>query len=254
MKTWRVCLIAVAAAFCGLVVSPGVTRADGLTGSTGISWIADGHDVLRRIRLPVGSSLSCPGASPICAGFSGYGGETFSVGTSSISYSVSNYPVGDYGGTTNGFDFTGLTFASGDSLTGFTIGSNTIGLTAADVTIGPSSIFINLAGLPIDGSFTIDLISGPAVSTPEPSSLVLLGIGSACAGWASLEALCGGSFRSRIGWLSNCVWRNLQGGSGRGRIYSSIWTRPDAARRSGFLRHHSCGNNSRSHKRLLAVR
>ena len=80
-------------------------------------------------------------------------------------------------GQFNGFDFTGLTFASGDSLTGFTITSNSIGLTDADITIGPSSIFINLAGLPIDGSFTLDLTSGPSVSTPEPSSLLLLGIG-----------------------------------------------------------------------------
>lgn len=176
MKTWRMCLIAVAAAFCGLVLSPGITRADGLTGSTGISWVAGGS-TFASDTIAVGSSLSCPGASPICAGYSGYGTETFSVGTTSISYSVADFPTGDYGGTSNGFDFTGLTFASGDSLTGFTIGSNTIGLTDADVTIGPSSIFINLAGLPIDGSFTIDLTSGPTVSTPEPSSLGLLGIG-----------------------------------------------------------------------------
>ena len=160
MKTVRVCLMAVAAAFCALVLSPGVTRADTLTGSTGITWVF-GTSTFATDTIADGSSLSCPGASPICAGYSGYGSETFSVGTSSISYSVSNFPVGKYGGTINGFDFTGLTFASGDSLTGFTIASNSIGLTDADITIGPSSIFINLAGLPIDGSFTLDLTLGP---------------------------------------------------------------------------------------------
>ncbi|MGC2417088.1 MAG: PEP-CTERM sorting domain-containing protein [Candidatus Acidiferrales bacterium] len=176
MKSVRVCLMAVAVALCALVLSPGMTRADTLTGSTGITWVF-GTATFATDTIVDGSSLSCPGASPICAGYSGYGSETFSVGTSSISYSVSNFPVGNYGGTINGFDFTGLTFTSGDSLTGFTIASNSIGLTDADITIGPSSIFINLAGLPIDGSFTLDLTSGPSVSTPEPSSLLLLGIG-----------------------------------------------------------------------------
>ncbi|MGA9633090.1 MAG: hypothetical protein WBQ63_16810, partial [Candidatus Acidiferrales bacterium] len=176
MKKARICLMAVAAVFCALVLSPGVTRADELTGSSGISWIADGTTYASDT-IPVGSSLSCPGTSSICTYFYGFGTETFSVGTSSISYSVSNFPVGDYSGTTNGFQFADLTFGSGDSLAGFTIASNNIGLSASDITFGPSSIFIDLTGLPIDGSFTIDLISGPAVSTPEPSSLVLLGVG-----------------------------------------------------------------------------
>jgi len=180
MKKARVCLIAVAAVFCALVLSPGVTRADELTGSTGISWIF-GTATFATDSIAVGSSLTCPGSSPICAGytdgFTGLGNETFSVGTDSISYSVADYPAGDYSGGTNGFDFTGLTFASGDELTGFTVEPNDMGLTAADITMGPSSLFINLNGLPIDGSFTIDLISGPAVATPEPSSLVMLGLG-----------------------------------------------------------------------------
>ncbi|MGA9940324.1 MAG: PEP-CTERM sorting domain-containing protein [Candidatus Acidiferrales bacterium] len=177
MKKARICLMAVAAVFCALVLSPGVTRADELTGSSGISWIADGTTYATGT-IPVGTSLTCPGStSSICGFFGDLGTETFSVGTSSISYSITDFPAGDYTGTTNGFQFADLTFASGDPLTGYTIASSSYALTASDITLGPSSIFINLTGFPIDGSFTIDLTSGPAVSTPEPSSLLLLGIG-----------------------------------------------------------------------------
>src|SRR5579862_1012349 len=179
MRIARITLLAVMAAACAFLLTPGKASADTLTGTVGISWLAGGG-TFASDTISAGSSLNCPGASPICVGYSGFGTESFSVGASSISYSVSDFPVGDYGGAgVNGFDFTGLTFASGDELTGFTIvsGSNTIGLSASDVTIGPSSILINLNGLPVDGAFTIDLISGPVTTTPEPSSLLLLGIG-----------------------------------------------------------------------------
>ena len=185
MNKWRVCLVATAVAFCGLILSPGITRADELTGTVGISWIS-GVSTFASDTIAVGSSLSCPGTSPICNGYSdGFvqlGDETFSVGTSSISYSGSNYSLegGNYGSTTS-FDFTGLNFASGEPLSGFTIASESgITLTDADFTIGPggSSISIDLAGLPIDSSFTIDLIpSSTTVAAPEPSSLMLLGLG-----------------------------------------------------------------------------
>ena len=79
MKKARICLMAVAAVFCALVLSPGVTRADELTGSTGISWIF-GATTFATDTIAAGSSLSCPGASSICAGYSGYGTETFSAG------------------------------------------------------------------------------------------------------------------------------------------------------------------------------
>ena len=177
MKNCRNCLIAAVAVFCGLMLSPGITRADDLTGTVGISWIADGTTYATGT-IPVGSSLSCTtSTSSICTDFAGLGTETFSVGTSSVSYSISGFPAGDYSGTTNGFEFADLTFASGDPLIGYTIASSSYPLTASDITLGPSSIFIDLTGFPFDGSFTIDLISGPAVGTPEPSSLALLGIG-----------------------------------------------------------------------------
>ena len=179
MKKARICLMAVAAVFCALVLSPGVTRADELTGSSGISWICRGT-TFATDTIAAGSSLIVPGRlADLRWLFAALEPRRFSVGTSSISYSVSNFPVGDYGGTHEWLRFHGaLRSPSGDSLTGFHDRvKHAMGLTASDITIGPSSIFINLTGLPIDGSFTIDLISGPAVSTPEPSSLVLLGIG-----------------------------------------------------------------------------
>ena len=179
MKTWRVGLIVVAVVFCALVLSPGVTRADELTGSVGITWLYPSTaKTYATDTIAVGSLLECPGASPICSGYSGLGTETFGVGTTSISYSVSGYPVSTYApGTFDGFDFTGLTFTDSGSLTGFTLTTDIPGLTTSDVTFGSNFIEVNLAGLPVDGNFTLDLISSPAVSTPEPSSFLLLGIG-----------------------------------------------------------------------------
>ncbi len=178
MKTWRVGLIVVAVVFCALVLSPGVTRADGLTGSAGISWLyPNTGTTIGSDTIAVGSTLACPGTSPICVPYGGYGTEAFSVGTSSISYSAL-FPATTYTDTSfDGFDFTGLTFADGGSLTGFTLTTDIPGLTDSDVTFGSNFIAVNLAGLSVNGDFTLDLISGPAVSTPEPSSSLLLGIG-----------------------------------------------------------------------------
>ena len=77
-------------------------------------------------------------------------------------------------GTFNGFDFTGLTFQGGGSLVGFTLTTDQAGLTAADVTFGPSFIAINLENIPVNGEFTLNLITS---DTPEPSSLATLGVG-----------------------------------------------------------------------------
>ncbi len=47
------------------------------------------------------------------------------------------------------------------------------GLTNSDVTFGPNFIEVNLQGLQVRGTFTLDLI--PSTATPEPGTLALLG-------------------------------------------------------------------------------
>ena len=74
--------------------------------------------------------------------------------------------------------FSGLTFASGNPLNGFTLGTNTIsGFTSSDVTSSGSTVFINLAGLPAMGTVVVDLTTGSSTSVPEPSSLAMLAVG-----------------------------------------------------------------------------
>jgi len=104
------------------------------------------------------------------------------VGSTSLTYNGSGfnpittslYPTFAF----DGFDFTGLTFASGGTLVGFTLTTNMSGLTASDVTFTGSSIEIDLSGVQEDGTFTLGLISSnDAVLTPEPATLTLLGAG-----------------------------------------------------------------------------
>jgi hypothetical protein len=80
-------------------------------------------------------------------------------------------------GAFNGFDFTGLKFLSGGSLSGFTLTTNIAGLTNSDITFGPSNIEINLQSLPVSGDFTLNLLTGGITATPEPPSLALVVVG-----------------------------------------------------------------------------
>ncbi|MGB7024009.1 MAG: hypothetical protein WBD73_09440, partial [Candidatus Acidiferrales bacterium] len=152
MKSARVYLLATVGVCFGILLFPGSARANGLTGSAQISWLyPNTSTTFATDTLGVGSSLSCPGPSPICAGYAGLGIESFTLASSSISYAASQYPSGDFASAAfNGFDFTGLTFLGGESLIGFTLTTDIAGLTSSDVTFGPSSIAINLEGLPVN--------------------------------------------------------------------------------------------------------
>lgn len=173
-------LIGVAIVVSGLLFSPTGVRANGLTGSVIVDYqYPNQSTTLASDMITVGNSIACPSnaSSPICALYGGYGTEIFGVGPLSISYDISGFLNENYApGSFNGFDFTGLTLPSGEALTGCTIMNNTLGLTSSDVNCGPSSITIDLAGLPVNGSFTLDLnVSGGVTPTPEPSTLVLMG-------------------------------------------------------------------------------
>jgi len=106
------------------------------------------------------------------------GNLTFGIGIATplaLTYSR-NAPSSYSSATFNGFDFSGLTFASGGSLAGYTLSNNTVpGLTTSDITFGASFIEVNLQGLPQTGSFELNLI--PTTPTREPSIAILLGTG-----------------------------------------------------------------------------
>ncbi len=170
------CVLAAAAVGAAVLISPVGAHADSLAGSVGINWFSPNTaTTFTKDTIVVGSSLNCPGSSPICTGY-GFGTETFSVGSAAISSTVV-YPGSYNNGAFNGFDFTGLAFLSGGSLSGFTLTTDIAGLTTSSVTFGPSNIEVNLQSLPVTGNFTLNLLSGGLTAAPEPSSLVLMALG-----------------------------------------------------------------------------
>src|ERR1700681_3356166 len=125
MGRLHLCVLAAATVGAALLISPVGAHADSLAGSVGINWFSPNTSTtFAKDTIAVGSSLTCPGSSPICAGY-GFGTQTFSVGTAAISSAVA-YPGAYNSGAFDGFDFTGLTFLSGGPLSGFTLTTNIV--------------------------------------------------------------------------------------------------------------------------------
>lgn len=163
-----------------LLLSAGPAAADALTGNVTMNFYFPNIGTLETSpdTISVGSSIVCPGSSPICSAFGEGGDHVFAIGTDSITYTGSNDPLSNFSSATfNGWVFSGLTFSSGEPLIGFTLTTNIAGLATSDITFGPSDIEINMEGLPINGTFTLTLIPESPTATPEPSSLLLLGTG-----------------------------------------------------------------------------
>ena len=183
LRLWHRLLVRTVAllALCGAVVlSPSVVSADSVTGPVVVTWFfPDTSTVLATGSAAVGTTQSCANTTNtipgICAALPPFVGTTFTVGVGTDSITTTIFSFGHFApGAFNGFVFSDLTFASGNPLTGFILTNNTFaGFSASDVTFGPSSIAINLQGLPIDGAVELTLLT----ATPEPSSFALVGTG-----------------------------------------------------------------------------
>lgn len=131
--------------------------------------------------LSIGSSLSCPGASPVCT--AGYFGEavTFSATATTIAFSQDccvDYTTAAF----NGFEFSDLDFADSGTVSAATLTSvsGIAPLTQSDVSIVSGDIFVNLEGFEQGdaASFTLTLNeTGGSTATPEPGPATLVGGG-----------------------------------------------------------------------------
>ena len=78
----------------------------------------------------------------------------------------------------NGFQFTGLDFGDGSTLTGFNLTTDLPGLTASNVSFTANSIAFNASGLSfMDAPYTVELDLVTSSSAPEPGAFLLLGSG-----------------------------------------------------------------------------
>lgn len=162
-------------------LQPARASAD-LIGSVELTWYTPDSSTIYKgpESIAVGSALSCPLLDDICPAYGEGGEHTFAIGSDSITYTGANDPTSAYTDNPfNGFVFSGLTFSNGGSLSGFNLSTDIAGLTTADVSFGSSSISVDMAGLPINGTYTLTLDESGGTSAAESSSLPMLGLGVA---------------------------------------------------------------------------
>ena len=146
----------------------------GMIGTDTIAWyFPNAATVFATDTLAVGSSLSCPGTSPLCAGFSQP--ATFTI--SSMAISLTEQCCTSYGPTFfNGFVFSNIEFADGGSIGGVALSSSDMGgISASDVSFTANTISINLEGVAVGSGGSPGVFTLAVTETPEPSSWLLLG-------------------------------------------------------------------------------
>jgi hypothetical protein len=162
---------------CGIA---GVSYGSSLIGNVTVTALyPDAATVYAADTMAVGTSLSCPSASPLC---------TYFVQAATITITGSTITVNEdcctafTGAAFNGYSFSGLTFDDGGSLSNVTLTSSEIDpLDISNVTFTADSVFINLQGADLGGAnaepgiFTLTLTDS-AAAVPEPGTFALLGI------------------------------------------------------------------------------
>ena len=129
--------------------------------------------------LTVGTTVSCPGADPICKG-------TFVEPTTLLASGLA-ITLNELGGTNystaafSGINFSNLLFDDGSLLTGYSLSTNLAGLDASRIAFTSNSISFNGQGLAFLNSpyfITLNLLTSTG-AVPEPSTwaMMLMGFG-----------------------------------------------------------------------------
>ena len=161
-----------------IAVFPGRASADNLVGTFTETWLfPDTSTVFATDTLTAGAAYTCPtaftaGPLAACAGFSENGSTISSTGNS-ITYTEAANDAWS-AGTFNGFEYSGLTFASGDSVKGVSLNTNIGGLTLADVSIVGGNVYINYQGDSTTSATGSGVYATLSFTTPEPATLTLL--------------------------------------------------------------------------------
>ena len=149
-----------------------------------INWLFPDTSTLfatTTVTVGAGVEVTCPGPNPLCAGFAVP--ATIDIGATSIFVTEAAGSAWNPGAF-NGLDFTSLDFGPGIFLTGFSLSTDLVGLTASRISFTGHSISFNAEDLSFrTAPYTIrlDLITSE-FTVPEPSTVALLALGFAALG------------------------------------------------------------------------
>jgi hypothetical protein len=153
----------------------------GLIGSNAdIVWLyPDSNSILvsQTVAVGPGIEVTCGTALPFCDPFDTNSiVSTFDIDDSTVTlgFSAIGQSTSDFGATAfNGYDFRNLTGLG--TITGFALNTDFPGFTSSRVSFTPSSIAVNMQGLLIEGTSSIQLqLITDQVAIPEPSGAQLM--------------------------------------------------------------------------------